>query len=269
MDDDFRELLYKTLFELGMAAVVAGLGLFCYRILVRFIPQVIASDFFFVSIGLLSAILLLGLALAAHSSGISNPFVAFMSIVLVFLTVLSILATIGQVTDTPVTSATPRVTAAIAANPNSIQSTPDRKGAVIDCKSRSDRPIRQILLFRDGILERPSAPSPISITFLDITVPVPIFDRDVVCLSSSPDEPQELRVDDQLQLVVYHSDGTPAIWVQDFYNDRTGGIRPFPAIDISNLFFVGNNMVRVELRDFKPPYYSAKPMWLIIWSASP
>ena len=93
-----------------------------------------------------------------------------------------------------------------------------------------------------------------------------------VCFSSTQDGLGRLKADDELDFSVERSDQTPAGWKKDFYDPNahgigTPGITDMPPQDVSSLFLRGQNKVKVELNDFQPPFYSAEPVFIVIWLA--
>lgn len=106
-------------------------------------------------------------------------------------------------------------------------------------------------------------------TFFQNKITVDIIGTDaVVCLASSPSL-APLQVDDQLELLVGDDKSRSEAWVYDFYDKNTKGIIEAPAQNISRLFAPGTNVVRIELRDFKPDVYSTRQIWLVIWQGTP
>lgn len=106
-------------------------------------------------------------------------------------------------------------------------------------------------------------------TFFQNKVTVDLVGNDaVVCLASSA-ALAPLQVDDQLELLVGDDKARSESWVYDFYDQKTKGITELPAQNISRLFAHGANVLRLELRDFKPDVYSTRQVWLVIWQGTP
>jgi len=91
--------------------------------------------------------------------------------------------------------------------------------------------------------------------------------NEIICLASSADGRGVLQVDDHLEFQVTHADGSIASWTYDFYDRTTRGITTTLPQNVSRLFAPRLNGIRVTLRDFFPNYYSASPIWLVIWQS--
>jgi hypothetical protein len=93
-----------------------------------------------------------------------------------------------------------------------------------------------------------------------------------VCLASTLDGRGDLWVDDFIEFHVTHQDQTVGSWTHDFYDPNVKDvekIRAYPAQDLTRLFRAGSNAGYVRLIDFFPPWYSASPVWLVIWGPRP
>ncbi len=119
-----------------------------------------------------------------------------------------------------------------------------------------------------GIPESRSADVARGVFFQNETV-ITTTGHECVCLASSPDGRGDLRVDDRLELNVVHADASAGAWQHDFGNPPSGGITTGPPQDVSSLFTLGVDRVRLTLRDTRPPVFSARPVWLIVFALPP
>lgn len=107
------------------------------------------------------------------------------------------------------------------------------------------------------------------------TISFELSGDETICISSTPDGRGVLEVDDRLEIEVTDVNGVTRYWQHDFYDPNKrgpglGGISPYPAQEITRKFGRGDfNVIRIVLRDFFPPWYSASPILVIIWGPPP
>ncbi|MFO8062270.1 MAG: T9SS type A sorting domain-containing protein [bacterium] len=70
-------------------------------------------------------------------------------------------------------------------------------------------------------------------------------------------------VDDIIEMTVVHPDGTSSLWTHNYA--PTKGDIPLPPVDLSSLFKIGVNKVKVILKDDPDHalYYGSTPLWLV------
>lgn len=91
-----------------------------------------------------------------------------------------------------------------------------------------------------------------------------MFDGGEVWLASTADGVGEVVTDDQVKLVVSHADGSEATWEHDFQSADRTRIVPLPATELSELFEVGQNRVKITLTDVRSFTYSSSAYYLVI-----
>ncbi len=154
------------------------------------------------------------------------------------------------------------------------------KPTIIDCIPPSDSPVRSIHFTWQLLSSAPSdRPRGLYAQFESSLV---LEGNEIICLASSQDGRGVLQVDDQIEFQVTHTDGSIGKWIEDFYDrpdplggpgkfpQKTTGFRTLQPQNVSSLFAIGMNSIRVMLRDIYPPYnyYGSFPMYLVIWQAS-
>jgi hypothetical protein len=88
------------------------------------------------------------------------------------------------------------------------------------------------------------------------------YDAGTVILSSDLDGMMSTTVDDVISITVKHADGSVKKYTHDYSHGCTTGIVPMKAKDITPLFAVGLNQVKVVFKDTCGGGVMSSPVWI-------